>query len=367
MATITYYVNGYALSNWTNPTNAVDGSTSTYANTTVNNRVQQSDSNTCPGTNLGTITAVEFRIYAAAVSGSPFVQTLTRFNGVDGDSDDYYPSSSPAWSSYYDATSDTNAPGTWSWSDVVTFDVWPRAKTTGDELRLYMIEIRVTYTEIITGSAALSGTGALSTIASLLISGVSALSGAGALSADALAVVLGDAALSGAGTLSADSLVTVLGDAAFSGVGALSADALAVVLSDAALTGTGTLSADALAVVLSDAALSGIGTLLASGDIATGTILGAAVLSGVGGLSADALAVVLSDAALTGTGTLSADALAVVLSDAALSGIGNMILFIAIAAAASRKLIVSVENRQTIINGQTRLYNTSSQSRTYEA
>lgn len=53
---------------------------------------------------------------------------------------------SPAWTSWFDITSDTNAPGTWTWSDVTNLDVDATAIVSNGNLWVYKVELRVTYT-----------------------------------------------------------------------------------------------------------------------------------------------------------------------------------------------------------------------------
>ena len=50
--------------------------------------------------------------------------------------------------SWIDITSDTNAPGTWTWTDVsnLDLDVTAILPTGNGKLRVYKVEVRVTYT-----------------------------------------------------------------------------------------------------------------------------------------------------------------------------------------------------------------------------
>ena len=61
----TYYFSAHDVDVvWTNlPDNMTDGDTGTYAYTVTNLDVQLNNANTCPGTDLGTISAVELRTY----------------------------------------------------------------------------------------------------------------------------------------------------------------------------------------------------------------------------------------------------------------------------------------------------------------
>lgn len=148
MSEVVYYCNSYSLATFANPSNEIDGSLSTFATATANNQSIQHDANTCPGINLGTITKVEFRVYAKRNSGTTdFLRMLSRFSETNGDSRDWTLPGSASWSSYYDITTDTNAPTTWSWSDVVACDIWLQFKrTSAGDCDAYKTEIRITYT-----------------------------------------------------------------------------------------------------------------------------------------------------------------------------------------------------------------------------
>lgn len=131
----------------TNPENMVDGNIETFAETTGEFPLNQQDlnTNTCPGTDLGTITKVELRFHGYASNiwseetkiildslGEEHAETLT---------------TSPAWSSWFDITNDPGAPSPWTWEDVQALEC--EVVSGSDEVTYYCskVEIRVTYKE----------------------------------------------------------------------------------------------------------------------------------------------------------------------------------------------------------------------------
>jgi len=149
ISTVTYYFDGYNAGTTTisNPDNAVDGSTSTSSNTGLDEEYTiEFNSNTSDGTNLGTITKVEQRVYYYK-TGAPIVSVFPIFTGGNGDSESLPTevTSGGAWSSYYDITADTNAPGTWSWTDVDNLGAQIDGVNGTGAFNLYKTEIRVTY------------------------------------------------------------------------------------------------------------------------------------------------------------------------------------------------------------------------------
>ena len=152
----------------------VDGLTggSDFAGTTIDQDVELLTGNTCPGTNLGTISKVELRAYTYNEYYPLIVDYLRPvFSGGDGDNHDIG-SVLDDWSSYFDITSDTNAPSPWSWSDVQNLDcdVY-RDNAYGMPLDSYIakVEIRVTYT---TG-----GSSSINSVNGLAIANVSSING----------------------------------------------------------------------------------------------------------------------------------------------------------------------------------------------
>ena len=174
----------------------------------------------------------------------------------------------------------------------------------------------------VTGQAALSGAGALSTVAGVTVLGQASLAGTGALSAVAGAVTVpAQAALAGSGSAVASGSVVVLASAAMQGVGTLAGQGLLVVSGSAALNGSGSEVAAGLVVVSARGALSGVGSLVAA---VTGTVAGSAALTGAGSLSATGSRGVTGQAALSGSGALSALAGVTALGQASLAGAGTL-------------------------------------------
>ena len=141
---------------WGNdPGYMVDGIPGTLANTDVDLKVQLCDENTCAETSSVEITKVEIRAFSLCAN---FTETITAymrpvFSGGDGDNHSWIPPSDtngepPEWSEWFDITSDTNAPGTWAWSDVTGLDVdiYPDLPVGGDPYSMFAgkIEIRAT-------------------------------------------------------------------------------------------------------------------------------------------------------------------------------------------------------------------------------
>ena len=110
---------------WSNVSNAFDGSDSDYASVTLN----LANSNTLKGTansntvSSGTIDKVELYTTVGCNSYAGHIYTIPVFNGsTDGDTyDDDFGES--LITKYFNITGDTNAPSTWSWSDINNLDV----------------------------------------------------------------------------------------------------------------------------------------------------------------------------------------------------------------------------------------------------
>jgi len=152
MSLVTYYFNAHSDAWLTNPNNMDDGNTGTYAESATSDPdLQTETANTCAGTNLGKITKVEIRAFIACgenvTNDRQDCHLIPRFNGSNGDTHDLGDTPyNPSWQAYIDITSDTNAPATWGWSDVVTLDVmldtFGQRKGTAKCSR---VDIRVTY------------------------------------------------------------------------------------------------------------------------------------------------------------------------------------------------------------------------------
>ena len=146
MADITYYFNSKSTSNWTDSGYMIDNILTNYAYTSSDGTTETLNGNTCPGSDLGTITKVEIRAYGYG-DVDDLLQLMPVFGGGDGDVHGAAPGISPVWSSYYDITNDTNAPDWSSWSHIQNLDV----KVTftkvakGNTMHCAKVEVRVTY------------------------------------------------------------------------------------------------------------------------------------------------------------------------------------------------------------------------------
>ncbi|GAI88706.1 unnamed protein product, partial [marine sediment metagenome] len=84
MAEVTYYFNARGDAVWTDPDNIVDGDIGTFASTAAKGTAQTLTGNTCPATDLGIITKVEFRLYAYG-DGDDRIDITPVFTGGNGD------------------------------------------------------------------------------------------------------------------------------------------------------------------------------------------------------------------------------------------------------------------------------------------
>ncbi|MBL7100729.1 MAG: hypothetical protein ISS23_02115 [Nanoarchaeota archaeon] len=132
-STITYYFNTQTGSDWNNPNNMVDGSISTPADSGGDVRTAPLNTNTCTGTNLGTITKVEERIYGS----------ITSFETISDTDSGASWGETEGWSTYYDITSSCDP---CSWSDIQGLDATIVSTANMDEVNCAQVELRVTYT-----------------------------------------------------------------------------------------------------------------------------------------------------------------------------------------------------------------------------
>lgn len=135
----------------TNPSYMTDLGLNNYAETTINSDVELLNGNTCPGTDLGTITSVWIRAKAYYSGNKRILMLRPVFTGpVDGINYEFTDiSTTAAWSPWFDITDDDRAPETWTWTDVKDLDCDVEAKTNGmSQFTLYcsIVEIRVCYT-----------------------------------------------------------------------------------------------------------------------------------------------------------------------------------------------------------------------------
>ena len=150
-ASVTYYFDSWdRTEEWeTYPGYMVDGWENLYASTTIDGDVQLCDGNTAqaPGPFIP-IRKVEIRAkgYANAIGQKIILRPV--FGGTaDGDNHIFnLPTFPGGWSQWFDITYDTNAPRTWTWSDVVNLDCDVEADISNAGLfTVYcsMIQIRV--------------------------------------------------------------------------------------------------------------------------------------------------------------------------------------------------------------------------------
>ena len=154
MAEVTYYFNSRTISWWTDPGNMVDGNIETFASITQTGDYAILDGNTCPGTDLGTISKVELRVHGYG-DGDDRIDLRAYFGGVNqGDEHQLTMPASAGWSAYAEITNDTNSPTPWDWSDVVALDLGDTPSYgvkfnkvgKGNTMYCAKVEIRVTYT-----------------------------------------------------------------------------------------------------------------------------------------------------------------------------------------------------------------------------
>jgi hypothetical protein len=144
---VTYYFDDYDMySCWTaNPIYMVDGNTSNYASTAINFDVENLIGNTCSGSDLGTISEVEIRAFGKySGTGVPPIHDINLL--TLGGMHIFSPSTTGAWSSWYDITNNLDAPNPWTWNDVKTLGVNVEASI-GGLFTMYCskVEVRVTY------------------------------------------------------------------------------------------------------------------------------------------------------------------------------------------------------------------------------
>jgi hypothetical protein len=149
-ASVTYYFDGYDTGEaWeTNPSYMVDGSLSNFARSTISLDCELCNSNNCSqGTNLGTITKVELRVYGNHSGSSGYIKLIPVINGQNGQGDyTFSTSSSPAWSQWFDITNDGAAPETWTWQNITEMDCRVLIPYIGSyDMWCAKVEIRVTY------------------------------------------------------------------------------------------------------------------------------------------------------------------------------------------------------------------------------
>ena len=179
MTTATYYFNAYDVDGeeWpTTPANFVDGSLDTKAEVEVATIVQLLTGNTCDGTDLGAIASVNLRLWAAESTNTRYVLLRPVFGGSsDGDDHTVTVNYQPPAHQFpdVDITTDTNAPGSWAWTDVQNLDCDAVSAGNNGTIYGYKLEIVVVYGASDVLAAADITTGAPTLSAPVLENGIS--------------------------------------------------------------------------------------------------------------------------------------------------------------------------------------------------
>ncbi len=154
MPDVTYYFNAYVTPVWVNPNNLVDGDAGTFAASEAKKTEQLLTGNTCPGTDLGTITRVQIRAFAYG-DGNDRLDITPVFTGGDGDIHETVPVVDPGgWSAYVDITNDTNHPDWSLWSHIQDLDciIDNVAVSKGNIMYASKVEIKVSIDVIYVGA-----------------------------------------------------------------------------------------------------------------------------------------------------------------------------------------------------------------------
>jgi hypothetical protein len=175
MATATYQFNagtnngsfdeasGYAT------TNIWDGNDATTGSDNNNGHYFTVTGNTCDGTDLGTISAVTIAVLRCDNNSAIKFKVQPYFGGSSAGDEhtetvDAPKLGSPEWSTEHDITTDTNAPGTWAWSDIQALDArLTTVRPSTGKWYPYAVRITVTYTE----QSVVSGAGASDSVSSI--------------------------------------------------------------------------------------------------------------------------------------------------------------------------------------------------------
>ena len=150
MSEVPYYFNSKSTSVWSDSAYMIDDILTNYAYTEVDLATEILNGNNCPGTNLGTISKVEMRVYGIG-DGDDHVDLIPVFGGItDGAEYCTTPATGAGWSLYVDITNDLEAPSPWTWADIVALDTkvkfYKIAKA--NVMKVSKVQIRVTYTTV---------------------------------------------------------------------------------------------------------------------------------------------------------------------------------------------------------------------------
>ncbi|MBA7610511.1 hypothetical protein ES703_17719 [subsurface metagenome] len=154
---VTYYFNvsmdPAGKTPWTDKGNMFDGSIATFGYTASTGAQQSGLDNNCPGTDLGTITKVELRVYGYGDVDDRI--DLTPHRGYSfgvpinlGDVHPTTPGTVAGWGIYVDITNDPNMPSPWTWPLVTALNAIIQFTKVGkgNTMHCAKVEIRVTYT-----------------------------------------------------------------------------------------------------------------------------------------------------------------------------------------------------------------------------
>ena len=150
---VDYYFNGYSAgsTNWTGLGNIVDNSDSTYGIANVSSGILTLTSNTCPGTDLGTITKLEFGAHIdlsqSAIDNFGFELVI---NNTQAWALTSYINDTWEWVEVFPGSFGRSS---FSWADIAgaTCYVTPSFNLS-DFLRLHQVRLRVTYIAAQTGT-----------------------------------------------------------------------------------------------------------------------------------------------------------------------------------------------------------------------
>ncbi len=154
--TITCYFDQYDAGGeqWSNvPETMVDNNIATGAQASFGEEgsVERLTHSTCASQTFGTITQVRIRYNGFCMFDSCGVTLRPVFGGTTDGNNHYQDASvGNGWRSWYDITSDTNAPGTWTTSDIANLDLDVEATKTSAPSnkiwRVFEVQLEVTHT-----------------------------------------------------------------------------------------------------------------------------------------------------------------------------------------------------------------------------
>jgi hypothetical protein len=173
-------------------------------------------------------------------------------------------------------------------------------------------------------TATLSGVGAITATGVVARTSTATLTGTGAVVASGLVSAALAASLSGAGSITAAGVVAKSSAATLGGVGSITASGAAAATAIATLNGTGAITATGSAGTAGTASLGGVGTITAAGSLAGGAVSQAASLSGVGAFTATGSLGLATSATLGGVGTITAAGSTGKSTTATVGGVGTI-------------------------------------------